>query len=446
MQSAKSLGIPGFALGGALKKVGGAASSIVGKLPGNPFPDPIKGVGRYVLNKAKDFIGDKAKSALGAVTHLGGGASVHGLLPRVLRALEWARGHGWHGSVTSGYRSHASQQYLWDNAARLGLIRGVSVARPGTSSHEMGAAVDVTDIPGFQKAMASAPPDSRLLWRGPSDPVHFSITGHKKGGLFGGRGIQHFFKGGKFSSTAYGPPWGGIQGTGVTRTGVNLKGSPHMYGIAVDPSVIPLGSMVKAWPNPFNYHGAFKAFDTGGAIKGRRIDFYDWRGRKAQMGWGRRTVSISAIGRKIAGKGKKATGGMGTIGSSSDIGGGGAFAGHVTGSISSGGYVPGSSGIANTSAPPSDSTGDDPNQALIDALNADREAREAAAEAARQQTEALNALKAEVLSMHHFATSVAGVTSVQAIKALADVISGQIVGVGYKGRALSASAGSTVRY
>jgi hypothetical protein len=38
MQSAKSLGIPGFALGGALKKVGGAASSIVGKLPGNPFP------------------------------------------------------------------------------------------------------------------------------------------------------------------------------------------------------------------------------------------------------------------------------------------------------------------------------------------------------------------------------------------------------------------------
>jgi hypothetical protein len=76
---------------------------------------------------------------------------------------------------------------------------------------------------------------------------------------------------------------------------VNLKGSPHRYGVAVDPSVIRLGSKLKIWPNPFGYRGAFTAFDTGGAIKGHRLDFYDWRGRSAQMGWGVRSVSVSTF-------------------------------------------------------------------------------------------------------------------------------------------------------
>lgn len=98
---------------------------------------------------------------------------------------------------------------------------------------------------------------------------------------------------GRFTATSYGPPWGGIQGTGVTATGVNLKGSPHVYGIAVDPSVIPLGSHVRVQPNPFGYGGTFRAFDTGGAIKGNRIDFYDWRGRTAQNHWGSRSVTVS---------------------------------------------------------------------------------------------------------------------------------------------------------
>jgi 3D (Asp-Asp-Asp) domain-containing protein len=76
-------------------------------------------------------------------------------------------------------------------------------------------------------------------------------------------------------------------------TGVNLHGSPHIYGVAVDPRVIRLGSKLKITPNPFNYDGPFTAFDTGGAIKGNRIDFYDWRGRAAQNGWGHRNVSVS---------------------------------------------------------------------------------------------------------------------------------------------------------
>jgi 3D (Asp-Asp-Asp) domain-containing protein len=98
---------------------------------------------------------------------------------------------------------------------------------------------------------------------------------------------------GRYASTAYGPPWGGINGIGVTRTGVDLRPAKRAYGVAVDPRMIGLGSSVFAWPNPFGYTGAFRAFDTGGAIQGRRLDFYDWRGRKSQMGWGKRNVNVS---------------------------------------------------------------------------------------------------------------------------------------------------------
>jgi 3D (Asp-Asp-Asp) domain-containing protein len=107
----------------------------------------------------------------------------------------------------------------------------------------------------------------------------------------------HFAKGG-FVSTAYGPPWGGIEGTGTTATGINLRKSPHVYLVAVDPSVIPLHSRLKINPNPFgNYSGPFAAEDTGGAIKGNRIDFYDWKGRADQNAWGVRNVLVTRTGK-----------------------------------------------------------------------------------------------------------------------------------------------------
>lgn len=97
---------------------------------------------------------------------------------------------------------------------------------------------------------------------------------------------------GKFVSTAYGPPWVGIQGTGVTADGTDLRPAKQIYGVAVDPSVVKLGTYLLIQPNPFNWNGAFKAFDTGGAIKGNRIDFYDWRGRAKQNAWGRKSVTV----------------------------------------------------------------------------------------------------------------------------------------------------------
>lgn len=117
--------------------------------------------------------------------------------------------------------------------------------------------------------------------------------------------------GGSWQATSYGPPWGGIEGDGMTATGLDLRGSPPAYEIAVDPRLIPLGSYVYVQPNPFGTDSAFYAGDTGGAIVGRHIDFYDWRGRASQAAWGVRKVTVTPAG---SGEG----GGCSAVGSSAE--------------------------------------------------------------------------------------------------------------------------------
>ena len=98
---------------------------------------------------------------------------------------------------------------------------------------------------------------------------------------------------GPWIATAYGPPWNAINGTGVTATGLNLTAGPPAYEIAVDPAVIPLQTFAHVQPNPFGTTRAFYAGDTGGAIIGRHVDIYDWKGRADQNAWGVRRVNVT---------------------------------------------------------------------------------------------------------------------------------------------------------
>jgi 3D (Asp-Asp-Asp) domain-containing protein len=98
---------------------------------------------------------------------------------------------------------------------------------------------------------------------------------------------------GAWIATAYGPPWDAMNGSGVTATGLNLIAGQPAYEIAVDPAVVPLQSFEHVTPNPFGTGHAFYAGDTGGAIIGRHVDIYDWRGRAAQDAWGVRHVDVS---------------------------------------------------------------------------------------------------------------------------------------------------------
>ncbi|BCB03769.1 3D domain-containing protein [Bacillus sp. KH172YL63] len=76
---------------------------------------------------------------------------------------------------------------------------------------------------------------------------------------------------------------------GITKTGVDLLENPDARVIAVDPAVIPLGSKVY-----IEGYGYARAEDTGGAIKGKRIDIYMEKEKDA-LQYGVRDVSVQII-------------------------------------------------------------------------------------------------------------------------------------------------------
>lgn len=77
--------------------------------------------------------------------------------------------------------------------------------------------------------------------------------------------------------------------SGITATGINLNANPNMKVIAVDPSVIPLGS--KVWVEGY---GHAIAGDTGGAIKGNRIDAHVAT-KEAANNFGRKQVQVRIV-------------------------------------------------------------------------------------------------------------------------------------------------------
>lgn len=89
------------------------------------------------------------------------------------------------------------------------------------------------------------------------------------------------------SATAYTASCAGC--SGITATGINLKANPGLKVIAVDPNVIPLGS--KVWVEGYGYA---VAGDTGGAIKGNKIDLFVANQSDA-LAFGRKQVKIKVL-------------------------------------------------------------------------------------------------------------------------------------------------------
>lgn len=89
------------------------------------------------------------------------------------------------------------------------------------------------------------------------------------------------------SATAYTADCKGC--SGVTATGIDLNENPNQKVIAVDPKVIPLGSTVYV-----EGYGKAIAGDTGGAIKGNKIDLF-MSSEKQALKWGRQQVEVKII-------------------------------------------------------------------------------------------------------------------------------------------------------
>lgn len=89
------------------------------------------------------------------------------------------------------------------------------------------------------------------------------------------------------TATAYTPYCNGCSGTSAT--GIDLRSNSGLKVIAVDPSVIRLGS--KVWVEGY---GTAIAADTGGAIKGNKIDVLVQTDAQARN-WGRKKVRIKVL-------------------------------------------------------------------------------------------------------------------------------------------------------
>lgn len=77
--------------------------------------------------------------------------------------------------------------------------------------------------------------------------------------------------------------------SGVTSTGINLKLNPDVKVIAVDPSIIPLGTKVYV-----EGYGYAIAGDTGSSIKGNKIDVF-FPSKSEAYKWGRKDVKIKIL-------------------------------------------------------------------------------------------------------------------------------------------------------
>ncbi len=89
------------------------------------------------------------------------------------------------------------------------------------------------------------------------------------------------------SATAYSAECNGC--SGITATGINLLDDRNKKVVAVDPSIIPLGTRVHV-----EGYGEAIAGDTGGAIKGNKIDLHVPT-RDAAMQYGRKTVTVTIL-------------------------------------------------------------------------------------------------------------------------------------------------------
>jgi LAS superfamily LD-carboxypeptidase LdcB len=92
----------------------------------------------FAATLAQATTAQQAPQGGGSYPHLSGDLDANPELLRRLESVAAARGETW--KITSGLRTVAEQQVLWDNRHN----NPFPVARPGTSNHQHGNAADVS--------------------------------------------------------------------------------------------------------------------------------------------------------------------------------------------------------------------------------------------------------------------------------------------------------------
>ena len=94
--------------------------------------------------------------------------------------LDWARAHGWQGTLNSGYRTPEYSEHLCIGMCGAPSCPGKCAGRSSHHSIRVkpGGAIDVSDYVRFGELMRQCPYSPRIFNNLPSDRVHYSSTGN----------------------------------------------------------------------------------------------------------------------------------------------------------------------------------------------------------------------------------------------------------------------------
>jgi 3D (Asp-Asp-Asp) domain-containing protein len=85
-----------------------------------------------------------------------------------------------------------------------------------------------------------------------------------------------------------------MRATAYSQRGRTATGAkPHRGIVAADPRVLPAGSRVQI-KNAGRYSGTYKVGDTGGSVRGRKIDIYTPSPQAARR-FGARDVQVKVV-------------------------------------------------------------------------------------------------------------------------------------------------------
>lgn len=171
------MGMPGMSGGGGFPGMG--FPGFPGNYPGN-LPSPYGG--RYNSgnhNTGSGHISSGRQTgnvgpATGRLVSISGEQVDASIAPNLQAMINAAKQDGVNLDIISGYRSHQEQQALYD---KYGPGRA---AKPGTSNHEKGMAVDFANTPGAYKWLAQNASRFGLKTNtqaGGWEPWHVSPTG-----------------------------------------------------------------------------------------------------------------------------------------------------------------------------------------------------------------------------------------------------------------------------
>ena len=161
--------LPNFGSGG-----GSGKSGVGGFLGGGSQPGNVNGGASRNVGRGKKQTQTSNRAPSGNLVDLGGGKKVDASIAGNVRAMiEAARRDGVELKITSAHRSRQQQEVLYQK-----YLNGTGnlAAKPGTSNHEGGLAIDFTNTPGAHAWLAKNAGRFGLK-NLPGEPWHYSTTG-----------------------------------------------------------------------------------------------------------------------------------------------------------------------------------------------------------------------------------------------------------------------------